>query len=98
MLELLLPLVSGAVGGAGAGNILGGLMNKAGGRGASSMVGMVAGAIATYFLGPTLGPIVGSMVGGGALESILGGLVSGAGGGGLASVLFGLVKSMMAKQ
>ena len=47
MLEQLIPLAAGAVGGLGGGNLIGGLFKNAGvGRGSSSVVGMLAGAIA----------------------------------------------------
>lgn len=96
MLEQLIPLASGALGGLAGGAAVGGMFKNAGvGRGSSSTVGILAGAIATYFFGPTLGPMIGSVVGSGMLESVLGGLVSGAGGGGIGVILFGLIRKMM---
>lgn len=98
MLELLLPLLTGGAGGAIGGNLLGGLLGKAGGGVASrSLIGIVGGALATKFLGPTLGPMVGAAIGSGALDpmAIIANLATGAGGGGVLTIVLGLIQSMM---
>ena len=98
MLEQLIPLATGGLGGLLGGNVTGALFRKSGmGAGSSSMVGIIAGVVATYFLGPTMGPIVGGLVGSGGLESIIGNLLAGAGGGGLGSIVFGILRSMMSR-
>ncbi len=98
MLEQLIPLATGGLGGLLGGNAAGAMFRKSGmNTASSSIVGLIAGALATQFLGPTLGPIVGSVIGSGGLDAVLGNLLSGAGGGGVGAILFGLVKSMMNK-
>ena len=96
MLEQLIPLATGGLGGLLGGNATGSMFRKSGmGAGSSSMVGIAAGAIASYFLGPTMGPIVGGLVGGGGLESILGGGLAGLGGGAAGGLAMGMLKKMM---
>ncbi|MEL7047520.1 MAG: hypothetical protein AAFO75_00925 [Pseudomonadota bacterium] len=100
MLDQIDPsIIAAATGGAGGlvgGNILGALFRKSGlGMGSSSLVGIVAGAAATYFLGPTYGPMVGGLAGGGDIGSILGNLAVGAGGGAGGSLLLGIIRSML---
>lgn len=98
MIEQLIPLLTGGAGGLVGGNVIGAAFRNAGVTTASSsIVGVIAGAIATHFFGPTLGPIVGSIVGSGGLDAILGNLLSGAGGGGAAAVILGIIKSMMSR-
>lgn len=93
MLEQLIPLAAGAGGGLVGGNLLGSLFKT--GRGSNSIVGMVAGAIATYFFGDTFGPMIGGLVASGMLEQIIGGLATGAGGGGLATIVWGIIRSVL---
>jgi len=96
MIEQLIPLATGGLGGLLGGNITGALFRKSGmGIGSSSLFGIVAGAAATYFLGPTYGPMVGAMVPGTGIELILGNLAVGAGGGAGGSILAGLLRSML---
>lgn len=96
MLEQLIPLVTGGLGGLLGGNATGAMFRKSGmGVGSSSVVGMIAGAIATYFLGPTWGPMVGGLIGTGGLESILGNLLAGGAGGAGGTILMGIIRSMM---
>ena len=96
MLEQLIPLATGGLGGLLGGNATGAMFRKSGmGAGSSSMVGIIAGAIASYFLGPTMGPIVGGLVGGGGLESILGGGLAGLGGGAAGGLVMGMIRKMM---
>ncbi len=58
MLEQLIPLATGGLGGLLGGNAAGSMFRKTGvGAGSSSIVGMIAGAAATYFFGPTMGPM-----------------------------------------
>jgi len=96
MLEQLIPLATGGAGGLLGGNLLGALFRRSGvGVGSSSIVGIAAGAIATYFLGPTYGPMVGGLVGGADLGSILGNLAVGAGGGAGGSLIWGILRSVM---
>ena len=98
MLEQLIPLATGGLGGLLGGGAAGSMFRNSGvTAGSSSVVGIITGAIATYFFGPTLGPIVGGLIGTGGIEAILGNLLSGAGGGGVGTILFGIIKSMMSK-
>ena len=54
MLEQLIPLATGALGGLLGGNTTGAMFRKTGmGAGSSSMIGMIAGTVPTYFFGPT---------------------------------------------
>ena len=95
-MEQLIPYITGALGGLVGGNATGAMFRRGGmGTGTSSIVGMIAGAIATHYFGPTLGPIIGSIVGSGGLDAILGNLLSGAGGGGVGAILIGIIRSMM---
>lgn len=96
MLEQLIPLATGGAGGLLGGNLLGSLFRKSGvGVGSSSMVGIIAGAVATYFLGPTYGPMVGGLIGGGDMGSIIGNLATGLGGGAGGSLIWGILRSVM---
>ncbi|MEL6299098.1 MAG: hypothetical protein AAFQ45_11060 [Pseudomonadota bacterium] len=92
-----LPLITGGAGGLVGGNIFGAMFRKSGmGVGSSSLIGMAGGALATQFLGPTIGPMVGMAIGSGGtdLMSILGNLGAGAAGGGVLSIVFGIIRSM----
>ncbi|MEO0729280.1 MAG: hypothetical protein AAFY64_02740 [Pseudomonadota bacterium] len=97
----LIGLATGGVGGLLGGNILG-AMTKAG-AGTNSLVGMVGGAAATYFLGPQVGGIIGPMLGAGAgmgatdIGGIVSNLAAGAGGGGILSIVIGVLKSMFSR-
>jgi len=96
MLEQLIPLATGGAGGLVGGNILGALFRKSGmGVGSSSLVGIIGGALATQFLGPTYGPMVASLVAGSGFGDIIGNLAVGAGGGGVLSIVFGIIRSFM---
>ena len=95
MLEQLIPLAAGAGGGLVGGNLFGSFFRT--GRGSNSVVGMIAGALATYFFGDTMGPIIGGLVGSGMMEQILGGLLTGAGGGGAGTILWGIIRSVLMK-
>ncbi|MEO1281342.1 MAG: hypothetical protein AAFV69_06365 [Pseudomonadota bacterium] len=92
----VLAAATGGVGGLLGGNVLGSFFRKSGvGAGSSTIVGVAAGAVASYFLGPTYGPMVGGLVGGGDIGSILGNLAMGVGGGAGGSLVWGLLRSMM---
>ncbi len=96
MIDQLIQLGTGAAGGLVGGNALGAAFRGRGvGAGQSSLVGMIVGAAATYFFGPTLGPIIAGIVGSGGLDAILGNLLSGAGGGAAGTLIWGLIRSMM---
>ena len=99
-MEALIPLATGAAGGLLGGNVTGALFRKSGmGAGSSSLVGIIGGALATQFLGPTLGPMVGMAIGSGSLDlmSIIGNLAAGAGGGGVLGIVIGIVRSLFSR-
>lgn len=92
------PLIQAALGGAGGligGNILGRIGK--GGFGTNTLTGIIGGAAATYFFGPTYGPMIGGLVGGGDLGSILGALGVGAGGGGILGLVISLLRGITSR-
>ncbi|MDX2259796.1 MAG: hypothetical protein NW205_12895 [Hyphomicrobiaceae bacterium] len=96
MIEQLIPLATGAAGGLVGSNILGALFKKSG-VASNSLVGIIAGAVATHFFGPTYGPLIGNLIGSGGLEAIIGNLGVGAAGGGVAGLIWGIIKSMVSR-
>lgn len=89
-------LATGGLGGLIGGNLLGAAFRSKGvGAGSSSIVGIVVGAVATHFFGPTVGPIIASIAGNIDLAALLGNLLSGAGGGGIGALLYGILRSLM---
>ncbi len=92
--SLIPVLLQGGLGGLVGGNILGRIGK--GSVGQNSLVGIIGGAIATYFFGPTYGPMLGGLVGSG-LEQIVGNLGVGAVGGGGLGLIISLLRSMMSR-
>lgn len=99
--ELIIQLLSGALGG----NVFGALLKRYSlGLVGNSLAGIVGGGAAGQLLGPqlaaVLGPLVGSatQIGGLGLGQILADLVSGTVGGGIVMTLLGLVRSLLVKK
>ncbi len=91
MLETIIALISGAVGG----NLAGSLMKKLSlGTLGNSIVGILGGGIGSYLLG-----MLGMNVGGGEMDiaGILGTIASGGVGGGVLMAIIGLIKKAVAK-
>jgi hypothetical protein len=97
-MDLASPLIQAALGGAGGlvgGNILGRIGK--GGFGTNTLTGIIGGAVATYFFGPTYGPMIGGLVGGGDIGSILGALGVGAGGGGVLGLVVSVLRGLTSR-
>lgn len=100
-IDLIIQLVSGALGG----NIFGTLLKRYSlGLIGNTLAGILGGGAAGQLLGPqltaVLGPLVGSaaQIGGVGLGTILSDVASGTLGGGVVMTLAGLVRSMLAKK
>jgi hypothetical protein len=93
----LISLGTGALGGLLGGNVLGkavggGKVNMAQG----SLVGIIGGALGTYFLGPTIGPMLGAAMANNLdVMTIIANLLTGAGGGAATGIIWGIIRRMM---
>jgi len=99
MVELIISLIAGALGGNAAGGLL---KNLSLGTAGNSIAGILGGGLGSQILGMmTSGPVAdaaaGAAAGGLDIGSIVGQLASGGIGGGVLMAIVGLIKNMMAK-
>ncbi|MEM9030520.1 MAG: hypothetical protein AAGC70_19340 [Pseudomonadota bacterium] len=102
MVELIVPLATGAAGGLVGGNILGALFRL--GFGTGSLIGLIGGALAVQFFGPEFGPQLSDLAGSAysaaddlAPGTVIGNLIIGAGGGSVLSLVIGGLRSIFVR-
>lgn len=94
MMELIISLISGAIGG----NVAGGLLkNLSLGTLGNSVAGLVGGGLGGQILGMLGAGAMASSGGGMDIGSIIGQVASGGVGGGVLLAIVGVIKKMMAK-